>query len=80
MVRASSRVKIRAAIPRTLIGRGLAMNQAPNSKHWLELFHAARLEADEKKRLDCIETAQKAIHERVRELAQASNDSNDSME
>ena len=65
---------------RTLTGRDLAMNPAPNSKYWLELFHAARLETDEKKRLDCIEAAQKAIHERVRELAQESNDSNDLME
>ena len=60
---------------RTLIGRGLAMNQAPNSKYWLELFHAARLETDKKKRLDCVEAAQKAIHERVLELAQESHDS-----
>jgi len=51
------------------------MNQALNSKYWLELFHAARLETDKKRRLDCIEAAQKAIHERVRELAQESNDS-----
>ena len=51
------------------------MNQAPNSKYWLELFHAARLETDETKRLDRIETAQKAIHERVLELAQENNDS-----
>ena len=51
------------------------MNQAPNSKDWLELFHAARLETDKKKRLDRIEAAQKAIHERLRELAQESNDS-----
>jgi hypothetical protein len=56
------------------------MNQAPNSKYWLELFRAVRLETDEEKRLDCIEAAQKAIHERVRELAQESNDSNYSME
>jgi hypothetical protein len=51
------------------------MNQAPNSKDWLKLFHAARLETDKTKRLDCIEAAQKAIHERLRELAQESNDS-----
>ena len=51
------------------------MNQAPNSKYWLELFHAARLETDETKRLDRIEAAQKAIHERVLELAQENNDS-----
>jgi hypothetical protein len=55
--------------------KGLAMNQAPNSKSWLELFHAARLETDKKKRLDCIEAAEKAIHERLRELAQESNNS-----
>jgi len=51
------------------------VNQAPNSKYWLELFHAARLETDETKRLDRIEAAQKAIHERVLELAQENNDS-----
>ena len=51
------------------------MNQAPNSKYWLKLFHAARLETDETKRLDRIEAAQKAIHERVLELAQENNDS-----
>ncbi len=44
-------------------------------KQWLELFHAARRETDEKKRRDRIEAAQKAIHERVLELAQESNDS-----
>jgi hypothetical protein len=51
------------------------MNEAPNSKDWLELFHAARLETDEKKRLDRIEAAQKAIHQRVLELAQENYDS-----
>jgi hypothetical protein len=50
------------------------VNQAPNFKYWLELFHAARLETDETKRLDRIEAAQKAIHERVLELAQENND------
>ena len=44
-------------------------------KQWLELFHAARRETDEKKRRDRIEAAQKAIHERLLELAQESNDS-----
>ena len=44
-------------------------------KQWLELFHAVRRETDEKKRKDRIEAAQKAIHERVLELAQESNDS-----
>ena len=44
-------------------------------KRWLELFQAARRETDEKKRKDRIEAAQKAIHERVLELAQESNDS-----
>ena len=71
----SSPVKTRAAIRKKSDRKGLAMNQAPNSKYWLELFHAARLEKDKKKRLDCVEAAQKAIHERLRELAQESNDS-----
>ena len=44
-------------------------------KQWLELFHAVRRETDKKKRRDRIEAAQKAIHERVLELAQESNDS-----
>jgi hypothetical protein len=44
-------------------------------KQWLELFHAVRRETDEKKRRDRIEAAQKAIHERVLELAQESQDS-----
>ena len=44
-------------------------------KHWLDLFHAVRRETDEKKRRDRIEAAQKAIHERLGELAQESNDS-----
>jgi hypothetical protein len=56
------------------------MNQAPNSKCWLELFRAARLETDENRLLDRIEAAQKAIDQRVRELSQESNDSSDSME
>jgi hypothetical protein len=47
-------------------------------KQWLELFHAVRLETDERKRLDRIEVAQKAIHERVLELAQEND--NESME
>jgi hypothetical protein len=56
------------------------MNQAPNSKSWLELFRAARLETDENRRLDRIEAAQKAIDQRVRELTQEGNDSSDLME
>jgi hypothetical protein len=44
-------------------------------RQWLELFHAVRRETDEKKRRDRIEAAQKAIHERVLELAQESHDS-----
>lgn len=51
------------------------MKQAPNSNDWLELFYAARLETDEKKRLDRIEIAQKAIHERLLELGQDANQS-----
>ena len=50
-----------------------------SKSRWLELFHAARLETDEKKRLGLAEAAQKAIHERELELAQESSDSNDSM-
>src|SRR2546422_2038934 len=37
-----------------------------SKSRWLELFHAARLETDEKKRLGLAEAAQKAIHERDR--------------
>ena len=44
-------------------------------KQWLELFHAVRRETDKKKRRDRIEAAQKAIHERLLELAQESHDS-----
>ena len=42
-------------------------------RRWLELFHAARRETVEKKRRDCIEAAQKAIHERARELTKESS-------
>ena len=44
-------------------------------KQWLELFHAVRRETDKKKRRDRIKAAQKAIHERLLELAQESHDS-----
>ena len=44
-------------------------------KQWLELFHAARRETDQNKRKGRIEAAQKAINERVLELAQEGNDS-----
>ena len=44
-------------------------------KQWLELFHAARRETDQNKRKGRIEAAQKAIHERARELAKESKDS-----
>jgi len=49
-------------------------------KQWLELFRAARRETDETKRRGRIEAAQKAIHERARELAQEGNESRGSME
>jgi len=47
---------------------------------WLELFHAARRETGKTKRRGRIEAAQKAIHERARELAQEGNESRGSME
>ena len=49
----------------------------PDSKfeQWLALFHAARRETDQKKRKERIEAAQKAIHERMLELAQEGDDS-----
>jgi len=51
------------------------MNRVQSHINWLELYQAALLELDKEKLLDRIEFAQKAIHERTRELAENGNGS-----
>ncbi len=49
------------------------MNHTQRHTNWLDLYQAALLEIDHQKLFDRIELAQKAIHDRVRELADHSN-------
>ena len=51
------------------------MNRVQSPINWLELYQAALLELNKERLLDRIELAQKAIHERVRELAENVNGS-----
>ncbi len=54
---------------------GALMNRVQSHINWLELYQAALLELNKEKLLDRIELAQKAIHERVRELTEDGNGS-----